>query len=87
MVNQANQMHDLSLELGSEITKMEDLLALIKSNWCGPASQVFQNQLVLLIADMRNTKNGMTSVSNQIKNVADKIQNEDERLAVSLLKK
>ena len=86
VVKQANQINDLSYDLGKEITSLENLLARIKSEWCGPASEAFQKQLIMLIADMKTTRKNMSSVSSTIKNVASKIQAEDEKLANSLIK-
>ena len=74
-------MRNLADDLAKEIARLEDLLAQIKRNWCGPASDAYQNQLIMLIADMKTTKYNITSVSTTIKNVADRIQSEDERLA------
>ena len=81
VIGQANDINSLSQDLGNEISRLEKLLADIKSNWCGPASQAFQKNLVILIADMKETKYAMSSVSTTIKNVANRIQLEDERLA------
>lgn len=77
-------MSDLSRDLNSEIGKLENLLAQIKRDWYGPASDAFQKQLIMLIADMKTTKYNMSSVSSTIKNVANRIQKEDERLAAKL---
>lgn len=84
VVRQANEMSDLSRDLNSEIRKLENLLAQIKREWYGPASDEFQKQLIMLIADMKTTKYNMSSVSSTIKNVANRIQKEDERLAAKL---
>jgi WXG100 family type VII secretion target len=81
VVEQANEMSDLARDLGDRIAAMEDLLSRVKSEWHGPASEAYQNQLIMLIADMKTTKYNMSSVSTTIKNVADRIQREDERLA------
>lgn len=77
VVLQANEIRDLSSELSNEISNLENLLAQIKREWCGPASEEFQKQLLMLIADMKTTRYNMSSVSSTIKNVADKIQQED----------
>ena len=87
VINQANDMYDLSSDLNSEIKKLENLLAQVKREWYGPAPDAFQKQLIMLIADMKTTKYNMSSVSSTIKNVANRIQREDERLAESLAKK
>jgi len=84
VVRQANEMSDLSRDLNGEIGKLENLLAQIKREWYGPASDAFQKQLIMLIADMKTTKYNMSSVSSTIKNVANRIQKEDERLAAKL---
>lgn len=87
VISQANSMSELSGDLNVEIRKLEDLLARIKREWYGPASDAFQKQLIMLIADMKTTKYNMSSVSSTIKNVANRIQREDERLAESLANK
>lgn len=84
VIRQANEMSDLSRDLNSEIGKLENLLDQIKREWYGPASDAFQKQLIMLIADMKTTKYNMSSVSSTIKNVANRIQKEDERLAAKL---
>ena len=87
VISQANEMYELSGDLNTEIKKLEDLLARIKREWYGPASDAFQKQLIMLIADMKTTKYNTSSVSSTIKNVANRIQREDERLAESLADK
>ena len=81
VISQANDISDLSRDMNTEIRKLEDLLSQIKREWYGPASDAFQKQLIMLIADMKTTKYNMSSVSSTIKNVANRIQREDERLA------
>ena len=85
VVSQAEAMNELSLNLGREITKLEELLAQIKREWYGPAAEAYQEQLIMLIADMKSTKYGMSSVSSTIKNVATRIQTEDEKIAAALI--
>ena len=81
VISQANEINGLSNELNREIIQLENILADVKANWAGPASQAYQKQLLMLIADMKSTKFKMSSVSSTIKNVANRIQREDERLA------
>lgn len=81
VVRQANTMSELSGDLDKEIKNLDNLLSSVRSNWKGPASTAFQNHLSILIADMRQTKYSMSSVSSTIKNVATRIQQEDERQA------
>ena len=81
VVGQANTINSLSDDLDREIQKMENMLDTIGVNWKGPASTAYQNHLKILIADLRKTKYSMSSVSSTIKNVAIKIQQEDERQA------
>ena len=78
VVSQANDIKDLSTDLGREISDLENLLAQIKREWYGPASDAFQKQLLMFIADMKTTKYNMSSVSSTIKNVAKRIREEDE---------
>ena len=87
VISQANDISDLSRDMNTEIRKLEDLLSQIKREWYGPASDAFQKQLIMLIADMKTTKYNMSSVSSTIKNVANRIQQEDQRLAESLANK
>lgn len=87
VISQANDISDLSRDMDTEIRKLEDLLSQIKREWYGPASDAFQKQLIMLIADMKTTKYNMSSVSSTIKNVANRIQREDQRLAESLANK
>lgn len=81
VVNKANDIRSLADDLNREIRTLENLLADVKNNWRGPASEAYQKQLLMLIADMKTTKFDMTSLSSTIKNTASKIQSEDERLA------
>ena len=87
VISQANDISELSRDMNTEIRKLEDLLSQIKREWYGPASDAFQKQLIMLIADMKTTKYNMSSVSSTIKNVANRIQREDQRLAESLANK
>ena len=84
VISQANIAPDI---YDMWIRKLEDLLSQIKREWYGPASDAFQKQLIMLIADMKTTKYNMSSVSSTIKNVANRIQREDQRLAESLANK
>lgn len=84
VIRQADEMNDLSRDLNAEILRLETLLSQIKCEWYGPASDAFQQQLIMLIADMKTTRYNMSSVSSSIKNVANRIQSEDERLAAKL---
>lgn len=81
VISQANDIKDLSDDLNREISNLENLLERIKREWCGPASDAFQKQLLILIADMKTTKYNMSSVSSTIKNVAKRIRDEDEEAA------
>ena len=81
VIQQANEVNQLSSSLNSEIIRLENLLAQIKNEWCGPASSAFQNQLIMLIADMKTTRFNMSNVSSTIKNVAANIQKQDEHIA------
>lgn len=81
VVGQANTINNLSGDLDREIQKLESILNSVRTNWKGPASTAYQNHFTILIADMRKTKYSMSSVSSTIKNVATKIQQEDERQA------
>lgn len=84
VIRQADEINDLSRDLNAEILRLENLLSQIKREWYGPASDAFQQQLIMLIADMKTTRYNMSSVSSSIKNVANRIQSEDERLAAKL---
>ncbi len=87
VISQANDISDLSRDMNTEIRKLEDLLSQIKREWYGPASDAFQKQLIMLIADMKTTKYNMSSVSTTIKNVVNRIRQEDELLAERLTNK
>ena len=87
VTNQANTISNLADDLGREITTLENLLANVKSNWIGPASDEYKKQLVKLIDHMKATKKDMKNVATDIKNAAKKIQNEDEeRIEAELAK-
>ena len=77
-VSQADSIKDLSDDLGREITQLDNLLARIKNEWKGPASEEFQKRLRSMIADMKTTKSDMESVSSSIKTVARRIKREDD---------
>jgi len=81
VIGQANTIRNLSGDLEREIKKLENILTNVRGNWKGPASQAFQRHLTILIADMKQTKYSMSSVSSTIKNVATTIHREDERQA------
>lgn len=81
VLNQADTIQNLSGNLEQEIQKLDRILTSVKSNWKGPASTEFQNHLVLLITDMKETKSSMLNISSTIRGVATEIQQEDERQA------
>ncbi len=76
-VDQANEIQNLSDDLNDEVGKLETLLSQIKREWKGPASEAYQKQLVMLIADMRTTESNMSSLAVSIKNTARRIRDED----------
>ena len=80
-INQAEDIKDLSRDLGTEIEELQNLLSNVKNDWKGPASEAFQKQLKLLIADMKATKESMSDVASDIKAAAKQIQREDEAAA------
>ena len=77
-IDQANDIKDLSRDLNNQITELEMLLARVKNDWKGPASDAFQTQMKKLIAQMKTTKKDMDEVSSDIKSAAKQIQREDE---------
>ena len=72
VVSQATDIKDLSTELDIEISNLENLLEQIKSDWHGPASNEVQNQLLILIANMKMTRHNMSNASSIIIDVANK---------------
>ena len=78
-ISQANSIKGLSDDLADEITRLENLLTRIKSDWKGPASDAFQKRLQMIIDNMRATKKDMSNVSSSIKTAADRIRQEDNR--------
>ena len=74
LINQADDIYDLSRNLESEISRLENLLERIKIECYGPASTAFQKQLIMLIADMKTTRKNMSSLSTTIKNKANKLR-------------
>ncbi len=81
VVGKANEINNMSLSLDKDIIKLENLFDDVKKSWQGPASKEFQDRLRILIAEIKETKFKMSSVSSTIKNVAYRIQKEDERQA------
>ncbi len=84
VINQAEDISDLSRDLNTEIKNLETLRAQVKREWCGPASEEFQKQLFELIEDMKTTRCNMSNLFYTIKTVAQRIQKEDKRLAEKL---
>ncbi len=80
-VGQANEIQELSDELDQEIEKLQRLWENVKRDWQGPASQAYQNQLLILIAEMKTTRFNMSSLSTSIKNAARRIRDEDQERA------
>ena len=74
VIGHAEDIYDLSKDLTKEITRLENLLAQIKREWYGPASDAFQKQLIMLIADMKTTRSNMSSLSTTIRNKANKLR-------------
>lgn len=77
-INQAEDIKDLARDLNKQIAELETLLARVKNDWKGPASDAFQMQMRKLISQMKATKKDMDEVSSDIKTVAKQIQREDE---------
>lgn len=79
VVGQANKINSLSGDLGREISRLEQMLGAMGTHWKGPASNEFKKHLRLLVADMKKTRSNMSNASSTMKDVADRIQKEDER--------
>lgn len=66
---QADKLDVLSKDLEAKISSLEALRVRIKGEWCGPASEEYQNQLSRLIADMSITKQGLNEAVNTIREI------------------
>lgn len=81
VISQANSVKSLANDLNVEIKKMRSLLERIKTEWKGPASEMYQKKLESLITKMEGTKSRMNSLSSNIKTVANNIQRADNEAA------
>ena len=81
VIRQADVINNLSDDLKREMDKLKNILNSIRGDWEGPASREFQKKLTVLIGNVENSKNSMSSVSRTIKNIAARIKQEDERQA------
>lgn len=81
VIRQANRINNLSEDVSRDILRLQGILDSARINWKGPASSAFQNHLTILIADLKNTKYSMSSVSTTIQTVANRLKEEDERQA------
>ncbi len=77
----AEEIQNLSVELEGKITVLNELLATVKREWKGPASEAYQAQLLMLIADMKTTRHDMSGLATAIRNTAERIRKEDEENA------
>ncbi len=66
----AQEFANLSSELEAEITNLKNLLASVRGNWQGPASDAYQRQLSSLIARLESTKHSISVLSNDIQRLA-----------------
>ena len=46
-------------KVNQEVNRLENLQARIKSEWCGYASDAFRNQLSMVIADLKATRESL----------------------------
>ena len=74
-------MIDLADDLDKEIKNMLELIRDTQQNWIGPASIEYQRHFINLTGDILDTKTSMYGVANDIKSIATRIQQEDERQA------
>ncbi|WP_261304022.1 WXG100 family type VII secretion target [Paenibacillus andongensis] len=81
VVSQANHIHDLARNLNTNVSGLENLMQQMKSAWKGPAAEACLKQCELLKTEMNATFRQMEDVSSTIKQVADRIQREDEAAA------
>ena len=81
VIGQANSVKSLANDLNAEITRMKNHLAVVKKEWQGPASDTYQTKLESLILKMEQTKTRISSLSSNIKTVANEIQRADEAAA------
>ena len=77
-ISKANEIDDLSDDLGKEISALTTLYTSAKTNWKGPGADEFLRQLYKLIEDMKGTKSSMSNVASKIKSTAKKIKEEEE---------
>ena len=72
-IQQANEIDDLIKQMDREIVRLDNLINQIKGEWCGPASEQFRNELLMLVNDMLTTRYSMSTVSNSIRTVANQL--------------
>lgn len=82
VISGANSIKDLASDLKRQISSLESMEQEIKANWKGQAASELLNQTSAMIAEMNCTYRKMTNLSATIKNVANRIQKEDEAAAV-----
>ncbi len=82
---QIKVINNSSRQVSDEVSRLENLLARVKHEWCGPASEAYQNELVKLITELKNVKLEIDSISQTVDNVANAIRQGDEHLAKSML--
>lgn len=81
VTSQAEKIKDLAGDLKTQINGLESLAKDVKANWQGLASEALLNQMETLRSKMSCTARKMGDVSKTIKDVATKIQREDEDAA------
>lgn len=79
ILRKSKDVHDLAEDLNDEILKLEDLQRTLQREWAGAASDEFRAKLNSLIRNVGETRWRIENLSNTIRRVADRIQQEDER--------
>ncbi len=82
VVMQANVIADCSKRLQTQERQLEEIESVVRGGWKGDAASVFLSKLNSLRCDVEKTKMQINTLSESIRNCADRIKKEDEEQAL-----
>lgn len=81
VLSHANQLEAIADDIANQINKLNATYSEIDSNWDSDSSDMYLSKQLELKENVNSTRQKLISIANQIRVVAKRIQDEDQRQA------
>ena len=75
-ISQAEDIDNIVKSLTAQITKLDEAILVSQIGWAGDAASAFIPKLSSIRREMDSTKNMMSGLATELRNCADRINNE-----------